>query len=233
MGEELDSVMNYPFADGVLAFLRGRITAQAFKNVLEGLRENYPHEVFYALMNLISSHDVPRAASLLGGAPDKGTLTREQEAQYRLSNDDAALAEKRMKLASAIQFFMPGVPCIYYGDEALSFGLMDPFNRAAYPWGHEDSALMAHYRMLSKLRNDTTVLRTGRCLFDAQGEDVFVIIRFDESGAYALAVNRALQARPTVIDASAVYEGPDAGRLEHAALKARLDPMSARIFKLK
>ena len=38
MGEELDSVMNYPFADGVLSFLRGRITASALKGLLEGLR---------------------------------------------------------------------------------------------------------------------------------------------------------------------------------------------------
>ena len=55
MGEELDSVMNYPFAEGVLAFLCGRITAPALKGILEGLRENYPREVFYALMNLIEN----------------------------------------------------------------------------------------------------------------------------------------------------------------------------------
>ncbi len=233
MGEELDSVMNYPFANGVLAFLRGRITAPAFKGLLEGLRENYPREVFYALMNLISSHDVPRAASLLGGAPDKGALTREQEAQYRLPPEGEALAKKRMKLASAVQFFMPGVPCIYYGDEALAFGLMDPFNRCTYPWGSEDGELTAHYRALSQLRKANTAIRTGGCLFDAQGEDVLLIIRFDGMSAYALAVNRSDEARPLVIDASAVCEGPDAGKFKHVPIKSELEPLSARIFKLK
>ncbi|EKC50682.1 protein containing Glycosyl hydrolase, family 13, catalytic region domain protein, partial [human gut metagenome] len=35
--------------------------------------------------------------------------------------------------AMVLQFFLPGVPCIYYGDEAGLEGYKDPFNRRCYP----------------------------------------------------------------------------------------------------
>lgn len=45
-----------------------------------------------------------------------------------------------------LQFGMPGVPCIYYGDEAGMTGMADPFSRGAYPWGHVDEEQLAFYR---------------------------------------------------------------------------------------
>lgn len=65
-------------------------------------------------------------------------------------------------MLSLIQFTMPGVPCIYYGDEAGVQGYTDPFNRGPYPWGREDQELLVHYRMLAALRQQYPVLAPGR-----------------------------------------------------------------------
>ena len=51
-----------------------------------------------------------------------------------------------------MQYTLPGVPCIYYGDEAGMEGYRDPFNRRCFPWGKEDAALTEWYRSLARLR---------------------------------------------------------------------------------
>lgn len=38
-----------------------------------------------------------------------------------------------MMAASAMQYTLPGVPCVYYGDEAGMEGYKDPFNWGCYP----------------------------------------------------------------------------------------------------
>ena len=35
-----------------------------------------------------------------------------------LTAEEYELGRNRMKVAMALQYFLPGVPCIYYGDEA-------------------------------------------------------------------------------------------------------------------
>ena len=59
-----------------------------------------------------------------------------------------------MKIASCLQYFLPGVPSLYYGDEAGMQGFEDPLNRRPYPWGQEDGELLAHYAMLGRLRKE-------------------------------------------------------------------------------
>lgn len=42
--------------------------------------------------------------------------------------------EKLVTLAFGLMFMLPGVPCIYYGDEAGLIGGKDPDNRRFFPW---------------------------------------------------------------------------------------------------
>lgn len=37
---------------------------------------------------------------------------------------------------------LPGMPSVYYGDEAGMEGAADPFCRFPYPWGREDAQVM-------------------------------------------------------------------------------------------
>ena len=63
-GGELDSVMNYPLRDAIFGFLNGG-TAEHFAESMECIRENYPRDVFYNLMNVVGTHDTARALTLL------------------------------------------------------------------------------------------------------------------------------------------------------------------------
>ena len=46
---------------------------------------------------------------------------------------------------------------------------MDPFNRRTYPWGKEDSELLAFFKGLGRLRKKCDILRLGNvCFFYAE-----------------------------------------------------------------
>lgn len=159
-GKSLDSVMNYVSRGAILDYLLWG-DAHQFLRRLSALCENYPKEALYACLNLISTHDVPRALTILSGAPPVDRMSREQQAAYRIPGDALELAKKRMRMAVAIQMTIPGAPCVYYGDEAGVAGYTDPFNRTCYPWGSEDTALLEFHRELIALRNKYQCLRTG------------------------------------------------------------------------
>ena len=137
LGDELDATMHYPFREIVLDFLLGKVPAGDACEALWTLKEHYPPENLYGAMNLISSHDRERMLTLL--------------------NDDRAA----WKQATLLQFAFPGVPCIYYGDEAGMTGGPDPWNRGPFPWGREDAGLTEFVRRLSAYYRDTPALRAG------------------------------------------------------------------------
>ena len=80
--------------------------------------ENYPPQFYGSLLNLMGSHDVVRAITALAGAPDRDSLTREQQAAYSPTIEQLKAGRKRFMAAAAVQYMMPGAPCLYYGDEA-------------------------------------------------------------------------------------------------------------------
>ena len=158
-GDELDSAMNYPLRSAILDYAMGNIDAWRFMREVTKLRENYPKEAFYAMLNLIDSHDRARAVTVLAGAPD--FPTREEQAAFTLSPEQRALGIARLKIASFLQFTLPGAPCVYYGDEAGMEGHTDPFNRRCFPWGKENTDLTDWYRRLADTRSAHPALRTG------------------------------------------------------------------------
>ena len=219
-GQTLDCVMGYPFRNAVAKYLLEKGDAYALSHALETLREHYPKPFYFASMNLISTHDTVRALNMLGGAPDRDALTREAQAEFQLTLEAHALGRKRLMLAAAIQMTMPGVPSIYYGDEAGMVGMADPFNRAAYPWGEEDGELLDFYRTLTAARSENPALRAGYCRMGAVNADVFAILRYTSSGrdafleeapdtAVLLLCNRSPETRPIELTISSLNEGPD------------------------
>ncbi|MBL8329385.1 MAG: hypothetical protein JNJ71_11070 [Rubrivivax sp.] len=152
VGDMFDSTMNYIFRNAVLDHAAGGPAAHLVAQ-LEHLREAYPPQAYFALMNLISSHDVARALHVLGwqeGPPDAAPAVK---------------ARQRLRLATFIQMTQPGAPLVYYGDEVGVTGGDDPFNRAAYPWpdlgGRPDRALEQDFRRLIALRQQHRILRHG------------------------------------------------------------------------
>ena len=171
VGNQLDSVMGYPFRDNIVSFLKGNITSKELNNKFMTIKENYPKESFKANLNLISSHDVARIKTEL--------------------NYDEAM----VKLAVATQMTFEGVPYIYYGDEAGLCGGTDPDNRKTYPWKNEDEDMIEFYKEAINTRKKYSVLTSGDTEFiDTNDDDVFGYIRFnDKCEKILILINRSLE----------------------------------------
>lgn len=205
LGRQLDSVMNYPFRQAILLFLTQGGRQSFFDHVLS-IVENYPPQVLRLLMNHIGTHDTERALTLLGGEPCRGR-GRSWQAQQRMTPEQRTLGLQRLRLATLLQFALPGVPCIYYGDEAGMEGYKDPFNRGTYPWGHEDTALLDWYRQLGAARRECPALVEGDLQPVGSGEEVVCFTRCDNGHTLLCAVNRGQQLHTVLLPA------PPAGTL--------------------
>ena len=98
---------------------------------------------------------------------------------------------------------MPGMPCIYYADEAGLEGCADPFCRRTYPWGNEDKEMLAYYRRMIAMRSHHPVLSVGDCKYIAPCDDVFGVIRWIEGGRDALGSPAKNACAVTLINRSA------------------------------
>lgn len=86
---------------------------------------------------------------------------------------------------------LPGMPCIYYGDEAGMTGYRDPFNRAYYPWGREDGNLISFYRSLARVKKASAALRRGTVLVLEAGGGRLMLLRQYEGKNVAVCCNRS------------------------------------------
>lgn len=158
-GAQLDSVMNYPFARLMTDFaISGK--AEGFNDTVEQICENYPKPSVDCLMNHIGTHDTCRILNMLATGGEYHSDPRERYAGG-LTPEQAERGKRLLRMISAVQFTLPGVPCVYYGDEAGIDGGVDPFNRGCYPWGNEDEELIAHYKFLGRLRKEHPVFKEG------------------------------------------------------------------------
>ena len=85
-------------------------------------------------------------------------------------------ARNNFMMAAAVQYTLPGVPCLYYGDEAGLCGMADPFNRGTYPWGREDEELVKYFQTLGQLRRSHDGLTSKGCAMWGKG-DIFALCR--------------------------------------------------------
>lgn len=191
-GEELDATMNYPWRAVFLDFFLGRIDARMAHRKMMSLYENYPRENFYAAMNLIGSHDRERILTLLGEAPEAESLTEKEKEHYRLAAPARGTGIKRLKLFTMLQMTFPGVPCVYYGDEAGMEGYADPYNRGPYPWGKEDKELLSWYKKMIRLRREYSLFQEGAFSSFYQGEDVYGFRLTGDGEEILVFVNRNL-----------------------------------------
>lgn len=189
-GDTLDSVMNYPARQAVLDFMMHRITSDEALEELWSLAENYPRRFLLNAMNLLGSHDRTRIRTFMSGAPGTDGMTKTEQSEFIPDEKEAALSVDRVKCAAALIFTLPGVPCIYYGDEAGLEGMADPFNRAPYPWGGENMDLMEYFKTVSNFRNGNKVLSEGNFKYFAPHGDVLCCLREKDGHVIIASVNR-------------------------------------------
>ncbi len=149
-GKQLDAVMNYPLKNAMIEYaLYGNAEYLAY--TVNSLNRRYPpHKTAY-MMNILGTHDTERILTVLGGDRGEGCSNTELSTK-RMDADRRAVAVKRLKVASLLQMTLPGIPCVYYGDEVGMEGYHDPFNRCTFPWGKEDAELSKWYGTLASLR---------------------------------------------------------------------------------
>ena len=154
-GDQYDGVMNYLFRKAVMKYLfdENPISTEEFCNRLQ---EAFPVGRGDIPMNLLGSHDTTRLKS----QPCAGW--------------------ERIKFALTLMFFMPGAPCIYYGEELGMLGGKDPDNRRSVPWEKlpemQQEPVYALVKELTEMRGSNPVLRDGKMEIAREG-DTFSVVR--------------------------------------------------------
>jgi alpha-glucosidase len=154
-GDMWDAVMNYAgftiplwhWLSGFKVHVRGDnhpataapITTQALVDTWQEHRAAIPWAIARQQFNLLGSHDTQRLRTLLRG--------------------NQAL----IRLAIALLFTYPGVPCIYYGDEIGLGGDETEGQRQCMIWDASawDHELRARYQTLARLRRSAPALIEG------------------------------------------------------------------------
>tara|TARA_B100002051_G_scaffold235795_1_gene236466 strand:+ start:263 stop:1744 length:1482 start_codon:yes stop_codon:yes gene_type:complete len=173
-GDQFDGVMNYRLGWSTLGWAGGDGLRQGYQNpdyplqprsteellsIWSATSNWYRPEVNRAQLNLLDSHDVPRALHSLNGDL------------------------KALKLALLLLFLQPGAPCIYYGTEAGLAGGPDserssgpePACREAFPWDQPWSADLGTYiHQLAELRRQHAVIQQGELSWRSVGSDGLV-----------------------------------------------------------
>lgn len=159
LGSELDGVMNYPLRRGIIDYLRNKETS-TLGYYFEEVMPKAPKRIRDCLMNLLGSHDTERILTALGGE-EKAGKNGDELLSYSMTKEEYSNAVRYLKTAYALIATLPGIPSVYYGDEAGMEGYSDPFNRQPYPWGKENKELLKFYRLIGKIRRNSSVFRDG------------------------------------------------------------------------
>ncbi|MBE6728760.1 MAG: glycoside hydrolase family 13 protein [Ruminococcaceae bacterium] len=189
-GKQLDSVMNYPFSEAIIEFLMGESSRKLIDLVLD-ITENYPPQSISLLMNHIGTHDTARILTRLANTNNLSG-DRNWQSKQKLTSEEYNRAVKFLRLAATLQYTLPGVPSLYYGDEAGVEGFGDPFCRKTYPWGNENSELLEFYKMLGRLRKENSCFAAGKFIpvYANMGHIAYIRESLDGKNAILVAVNR-------------------------------------------
>lgn len=234
-GDQFDAVMNYRSTRALKDFVVNKnepIGTQAFIDTLNNIMSNYG-ENYYAMMNLLGSHDTERLASMIVN-PDLwydhyGNPSQNKDFLVRKPNDEERLKQMLMVL---FQFTLPGAPHIYYGDEAGMWGGDDPDCRKPMVWAELDyetetthpfgkprpndkvkfeQNLFALYKKIAAIRNQNKALSFGSLTFfiiDKQKKILAYAREYNGEKVYIIANNNP-NPNSIVLDNSVFLKGKD------------------------
>ncbi len=187
LGNELDGVMNYPFRNAILRFMHDKDASQ-FAHTVMNICEHYPPPALAACTTHLSTHDTERAITVLADEPT-ADHDRNWQSGRRLDVAGYEYGIRLMQLAFVLQFTLPGIPCVYYGDEVGMQGYKDPFNRAFFDWNSNETRLIELAMALGDLRNNCPVFADGRLNFTNCAPGVLCYERKNSHHVAAVAVN--------------------------------------------
>ena len=168
-GDNLYGTMNYPLRQWVISLLHRHEELTKVGEDLLTLVENYPRNFLLDCLNNLGTHDTERILTVL--------------------NRSVPL----VKIAFALLFNLPGIPCVYYGDEAGVEGGKDPDNRRYFPWGHENVELQKTVHYWADIRQECEALKEGQTGVMIAGTEILGLIRYTSDRATLLLINRENQ----------------------------------------
>ena len=189
LGKELDGVMNYPIREGIISYLRNHET-EKLRYALVEVQENTPRRILHMQMNLLGSHDTIRILTALGGDSPNG-LSNDLLRLKRMSESQRAKAKKLLCMAYTVLATIPGIPSIFYADEAGLEGYADPFNRMPYPWGNVDEEIQEHYIKIGQIRRKNKVYSQGDFLLLHLDSELLAFSRSKGRYDYVTVVNNS------------------------------------------
>ena len=134
---------------------------EALNNELTSLRTYGAH---HTMGNISGNHDQIRFASIAGGAIDINSQGKEEGWTREVGIGDAETAYKRALLLEVFNLTIPGVPCIYQGDEYAEVGGNDPDNRQMMRFetlNNEEKNMRAQVAELIHMRRQSMPLLYG------------------------------------------------------------------------
>ncbi|MGN1346600.1 MAG: glycoside hydrolase family 13 protein [Eubacteriales bacterium] len=174
-GRQLDAVMNYPLRDAVISYVKDGEVGK-LRRFTEGTYRRYPKGSSDTLLNFLGTHDTERILTVFGGESGEGK-SNEELSVLRMTPEQREAAAARLMFAYALLAGLPGVPCVFYGDEAGLEGYRDPFCRRPFPWHAMDERILAHYRRIGAIRKNHAVFRDGLFRIHTLTPDVFAYVR--------------------------------------------------------
>ena len=135
--------------------------------------------------------------SFIVGYPgaDGEKMPRPQRGKLRLTARQRETGKRLLPMMLWLICFMPGMPCDYYGDEAGMEGATDPYNRAPFPWGHEDAQLQQFFAETLKRYRASAALTGGALEIEAPDDDALCVRRTLDGKSETLLLNRTSHAR--------------------------------------
>ena len=171
-GKQLDSVMNYPLKDALVEYLTQHHNGEIMAYRVKKLWENYPRSAFRQLMNILGTHDTARILTALS----EGSLGEKE-------------TRDRHGIALLVWALMPGIPCIYYGDELGYVGGKEPHNRGCYDWDKRDEEIFRRYTSILDFRASIENIGALEYAPYIGEKGVFGFIRRDGSRELLVVVN--------------------------------------------
>ena len=186
-GKQLDSVTNYPVRNAIIDFVKYG-NAEFLCDTLNTLYRNYPPHKLSVLMNFLGSHDTERIATVLGGESDMGE-ENDVLAVKKMPEDVRAKTKELLKSAYTLLVSLPGVPCIYYGDEIAMEGYHDPFNRKTFSEKGFSDSYSDHFKKVNNIRKNETLFTSTEFECVTLAESVLKITRRKDEGVLEVLAN--------------------------------------------
>ena len=197
-GKGMDSVMNYQLVDALIRYFK-YADVDKLKDIINQLKNEYPEETLYALMNFTSTHDITRAINIFGSSEFQKygewswnvvSDDRNWQKNYKLTEEEYKNGKDIYKSYVFTLAFLPGILSIFYGDEAGLDGMGNLANRKPFPWGREDKDLVEFFKSIGNMRNEEKFLEQAKLnVFDINDKYFMFERRSDEADAL-VTVNR-------------------------------------------